>query len=708
MKKVSSIILICLSFLAITLAWYGFKTDIEPELAADTGSGIVINEVCHGFSVSENSIGDNYIELYNTTDEEIAMEGYYLLDNQNTTEPLYLNALTLGAGHMACIYIDENWTGMDFTPAQSGNAVEVFTVALCDAKGEVKDSVTVPRIAYDSSWGRSEDGGSSWSAMTVTPGTSNNGAKQLRLETLDAPKYSADSGFYEDEFWLELGTTEKDCTIYYTLDGSVPTENSLRYEEPIRIYDKSQEDNLYASLKTVCSGYIVEDFIFNTTTDEPVQKCMVVRSVVYSNDGTKMSDVVTKSYFIDAEGKYENMPIISLVADPDGLFGYENGIYVTGKTFDDFLASAETMESYMWSEWDSNYWQKGKKWEREAHIDYFDSGKDLVLEQEVGIRIRGGQTRAFPQKSFNVYARSIYDKKEFSVPFFGNSFGKRRVTLASGGNDTDTKIRDTLVYNLCSELEFATMCATPAIVFINGEYWGLYTITEKYDEYFIEEHYGVAPEDVLMVKVKQTEAGENAADEWAIMSVFAYENDFSDDAVYQEFLNYIDLESFLDYYAAQVYIARCGDWPSSNWTMWKSDEVKEGVPYYDGKWRYMIYDLNWQDGDMSEWLVEHDTIAYVMEQDHIFRALMQNGQFRDAFLNRLSEMATTVFENGRVQAEISYLTSIVQEYLIMDYERFFSGAKTPETFDWAVNNIRVFFERRGDYIFRLIEQYRTM
>jgi len=704
-RKIIWSLSISVTFLILTAAYLGLGKSIKTNNEIVNSNGIVINEVCHNFSALENPDGDNYVEFYNGTDDSIFMEGYYLLDNKNSSEPMYLEAITIDSKQTIHVHIDNNWNGMDFTLDESMKGADAFTLTLYDADGKAVDAVSVPQIEYNTSWGRTTDGGATWNTMSITPGRSNVEAEYIRSETLDSPVYSVNSGFYDEEFMLELGTKEKDSTIYYTLDGSIPNENSLKYEEPIRIYDNSDQDNLYASLKEVSTGYIIEGFALGATTDEKVPKCMVVRSVVYSNDGMEKSEVETKTYFVDSEGKYKDMPIISLIADPDDLFGYENGIYVNGKCFDNYLANGEELELAIWSEWEANYLQRGKLWEREAHLDYFNQNHDLVLEQEVGIRIRGGQTRAFSQKSFNIYARSIYERNGFKTSFFENNTGTMRVTLSSCGNDIDTKIRDTLVYNLCRDLEFATMQTIPAYVFINGEYWGLYYVTEKYDEYYIEEHYDVNKEDVIMVKAEETEVGENAEDEYEIIDDFADDNDFSDDAVYQEFLNYIDLESFLDYYAAQVYIARCGDWPSSNWTMWKSSKVKEDNPYYDGKWRYMIYDLNWADGDMSEWLVEHDTIAYLREQDDIFNALMENAQFRTLFADRLTKMATEVFENGRVQAEITRLASIVEEGVKQDYERFYSGGKNEDAFEWGINNIRVFFERRGNYIFQLIENH---
>lgn len=703
-RKIKLVIFICISFLLITGVCIGLKNDSASEavMQETAANGVVINEVCHNFSVSMNSIGDNYVEYYNGSEEAVNMEGWYLVDNRIPDVPYYLEPIALEAGQIARKHISNDWEGMDFTLDENMGDADAFTLSLCNAEGEVVDSVSVPQIKYNTSWARAKDGQDSWGNMNISPGLSNTEAEMLPAESLDVPKYSVDSGFYDKEFMLELDSAEKDAAIYYTLDGSVPDENSFKYEEPIRIYDNSDNPNLYASLREICSGYIMDDFVLGYVTEENVPKCMVVRSVVYSNDGTQKSEVETKTYFVDSEGKYKELPIISLVSDPNGLFGYEDGIYVTGATLDEYVESGEELDPAVWSGWESNYTNKGKQWEREAHIDYFNGDRQLVMEQEVGIRIRGGQTRAYPQKSFNVYARSIYERSGFKTTFFGNNTGTRRVTLSSGGNDVDTKIRDSLVHALCADLDFATMQTIPAYVFINGEYWGLYSIVEKYDEYYIEEHYGVKPEDVVMVKVEEPEAGVNPVEEYEIIDDYVDDYDLSDDAVYQEFLNYIDLESFLDYYAAQVYIARCGDWPSSNWIMWKSDEVKEGSAYYDGKWRWMIYDLNWQEGCMSQWLVEHDTIEYLRGQDDFFDALMDNAQFRAAFGERLAYMADVVFENGRVQSEITRQASIVEEPVKYDYQRFYVGVRNPEDFEWGINNMRAFFEHRGDFIRQLI------
>lgn len=690
--KAKSIIFICVSFFLFMCICLMVKDD-----KFATNKGIVINEVCYNFSVSYEKDGANYVELYNPTEETIYLDDYCLANNANAINAMEIEPIEIPAKSFQNIYIDDNWEEMDFSLSENVSGAEVFSLFLFDSQGLVVDTVDVPQIKYDTSWARVSDGSDEWDNMLPTPAQSNYGAQTVMRETLTAPLYSAESGFYEKEFLLELSTQEDDCNIFYTLDGSIPDENSILYENPIRIYNNSDSPNLYASLEDFSTGYNQDGYDMGKVTSESVPKCMVVRSIVYSKDGTQKGDVATKTYFVGDEGKYDNFAVVSLIGDPENFWDYEKGIYVTGATFDSYISSVDLSETE-WMFWNANYRNKGKAWEREVHLDYFSASHELVMEQEVGVRTKGGATRSYPQKSFNVYARNIYEQNTFKKAFFEGNKGLRRITLFAGANDIDTKIRDVLVHNLCSDLEFGTMESIPCYVFLNGEYWGFYYITEKFDESYIQENYGVSEEDVVMIKAGFAESGITAAEDYAELLNFVETTDLSSDAGYSRIQEYIDMQSFMEYYATQLYIARCNDWPSGNWATWKSDEVRENVPYYDGKWRWILFDLNWANGGMSEWLLEYDVVQYVREQDVLFDRLMDNAQFRSEFAYVFCNIANTNFEDDRVVAEIDRLSAIVEGPVKQDYKRFYQGTLTEESFQNGVNDIRIFFENRKGYI----------
>ena len=144
------------------------------------------------------------------------------------------------------------------------------------------------------------------------------------LTSVNAPEFSAESGFYTSDFSLSL-SADADCKIYYTTDGSAPTTESTLYSGNIMIKNRSSEPNQYASITDVSHDEYVPP---------AVTKGTVVRAIAVDSNGN-ISDEVSKTYFcgIDIENQYNGFPVLCVTANPDDLFGYENGIYVRGKVF---------------------------------------------------------------------------------------------------------------------------------------------------------------------------------------------------------------------------------------------------------------------------------------------------------------------------------------------------------------------------------------
>lgn len=151
------------------------------------------------------------------------------------------------------------------------------------------------------------------------------------------------SGFYDEEFYLEIKCLKE--TIYYTLDSSDPDENSLIYTEPILISDASLYENVYSMITDVSLEFKKELKELGLVPDNGyslpaslIDKATVVRAVCIDGEGNS-SEINTATYFVGYEDKncYDDINIISIVTDLDNLFEFENGIYVTGKSFDDYF-----------------------------------------------------------------------------------------------------------------------------------------------------------------------------------------------------------------------------------------------------------------------------------------------------------------------------------------------------------------------------------
>lgn len=513
--------------------------------------------------------------------------------------------------------------------------------------------------------------------------------------------FSRESGFYEEPFALEL-SAPIGTKIFYTLDGSVPDETAFLYTAPIIIDDATLHPNVYSMRTDLAYEATMEGFPYQLP-DYAVDKCTVVRAVYQDRDG-KYQDLKTESYFVGYEGKpgYSGMNVISIVTDPDHLFGYDDGIYVFGRRFD-----TELDENGNHIELTENFNQHGFQWERPADIQLFNADREAVLKQSCGIRIQGGGSRSCLPKSLNLYAREDYGMaKRFYADLFGTGYMADTLTLSAGGQDTIAKFRDRFVSTLTKDRDFSTMNYEPYAAFLDGEYWGVYWLTERYTDNYLSHYYGIDKDDALIVKNGRPES--DSDEDWAIyngMMNYLKETDFSVSDQYEALDDTIDLQSYLDYYATEIYIGRGLDWPGgTNEAFWRVREPSknaEGGAFGDGRWRWMLFDVNTKSLDFE--LVGDDTLAFAMEHSTVFRNLCQSDGFKEDFTLTMMDIANEVFSPVHTEPLMEAHLDLMAEPVDAHLKRFF-GSDHPYRLEEEMGNIRTFLENRKGYMGEFLKE----
>ena len=542
------------------------------------------------------------------------------------------------------------------------------------------------------------------------------GMASLILE-LQAPELSRESGFYAEEFLLTLRGFGGQ--VYYTLDGSDPVENGILYREPLRITDATQNENVYSARTDTSTGFLKDMILENPGSgyvleyrapDFKVDKCTVLRAVVKDRRG-RISEETTATYFVGIPPEaYLGCNILSVITDPDNLFDPDKGIYVTGTTFRNYLEKGTF--SGGWFNWPANYRNRGPEWERPVTVHLFDNSGTLALSRQAGIRVRGSATRGFLPRSLNLFARAEYDGIDsFGIPLFGTGYDANTVTLTSGGNAYVTQFNDFAMTWMVRDLNVATTLYQPYVLFLDGEYWGFYWLSEKMDESWFRHYYGVEEDNTVFIKFR-TKAREDLVevglpeDEALFdeMEAFFLKHDMADPANYEKALEIIDLESCIDYYAAMIYIARRADWPDGNIGYWRV-RTPSGQGYSDGKWRWVIFDCNGTcmrggvDEPTGAILEAHDTLALVLEQDEIFASLWRSGEFREAFKKRILELADSCFEADKVSAFLDDYAATMKPIMEKSWARFYGSENDMgDQFDFIVSTYHQFFQTRKGYV----------
>ena len=549
--------------------------------------------------LDEFGASSDWIELYNSSNTTINLEGYYLSDEIDTPLKWTFPNLSIPPQSFLLIFASDldlcqTWCHTNFKLSSDGEAL-----ILSDETGMTIDQISFPALEADQSYGRIEDGNPNWAFFnSPTPFASNN--TSTSIDFADLPTFSVENRFHNEAIQVELNCTAPNCFIYYTLDGSEPSIDHFIYNNPITI---------------------------DTTT--------TIRARAFSPLSLP-SKIATQTYFIQTE---HELPIMAITSDPHYLYDWEEGILVSGPN-----ADAE------WPHFGANFWEDT---EIPMHAEYFID-KNLELELDLGSKVHGGKTsRTKVMKSLRLLGKSSFGSDRVNYPFFYNKdiTNFKRVVLRNASGDFNfTHFRDAYLqrYFIDQNLNLDVLAHQPAVVYINGAYYGLMNIREKVDKYYLENNYNVDIDNIDLLE-EDTMIVEGNFDVFNLHYDFVMENDLSQQANYDIAKSYFDIKNIADYVIVQTAVNNT-DWPGNNMKFWR-----ERKP--DAKWRYLLFDMDvgmgrhgWTHADFNSFggLLNPNTDNEFVK---IVLSLLQNETYRNYFVNRYADLLNTTFRENNWKAE---------------------------------------------------------
>ena len=659
------------------------------------GQNIALNEILasnSGVIADEDGDYEDWIELHNFGREPVSLENWGLSDDYgNLFRWVFPAGAEIGPGEFLLVWASGKDRRDPAAPLHTNFSIKSAgeEVLLTAPSGERIDELVPVEIPTDISYGRRPDGTGEWFFFDEpTPGSGN--VTPRYTEILDPPVFSRPGGFYPGEFDLKLSHPDPEVTIVYTLDGSAPDPGNL---EGISYYYKdsypekagqpfgeflvnSYRSRLYSDLLAISDRSGEADRLTRISStwhrspgyfpDSPVRKGTVVRAGAYK-EGALSGPAETHTYFVGPDVDRSRLPVFSISLDEAFFFDYRRGIYVAGEDFDEWRRANPEGEAEELTP--ANYHRRGAQWEYPAHLEVFIPGEaGAGLRQDLGVRIHGGQTRACPVKSLRLYARNLYGSRVFGYPFFPGLPDEdfRRLILRNSGQDGElTLIRDAAIQEIVGDLRFDTQAYRPAVVFINGEYWGIHNLRERYDRHYLARVHGVDPDRIDLL---ENDAVVREGDGRAYRALLEHlrDHDLSAGEHYSYVRDRIDIGNFLDYQAAQIFAANT-DWPGNNIRYWraKTDNLPGSAGPGDGRWRWLLYDTDFGFGGCGRpEAYTHDTLAYAADPDgrgavnppwstFLLRSLLESPDFTRAFITRFADLLNTAFRPERTVGVIN-------------------------------------------------------
>lgn len=509
------------------------------------------------------------------------------------------------------------------------------TLFLWNKEGNIVDTMVFSSQRTDVSFERYPDGMETCMfSAEPTPGAAN---KRGYAGYCEKPRITAESGFYSDTIKAEISACGKQEKAYFTFDGRMPDTTQNKY-----------------------SG-------------QEISICRNTSLRAIACESAKLPSLPsTKSYFFNEK---PSLPVVSIVSDSLYLWSPDLGL----------LADKNHLAG----------------WEIPVHFDYWLPEAGTVYSSDAGLKLHGQASRENPQRSFRLAARRLYENDSFNFGFWGSNgpAACNKFVLKNGGQDWYfSLIKDAFAWALAKNLDNVLSFAyNPAIVYINGNYWGLYQFRERFDEEYLAEKYSINASGINILEDNSIKLGSAASffENYYLLP----ERDLAIDSNYMEASLHFDADNIIEHTIIRTF-AGVYDWPCYNNKAWQSGEI-------DGKWRWILHDLELSFGT-SYAVPEINMFRIIRESDcytaNILKKMLENQNFRNKFLNKYADCLNSFLKPVITIPLLDSLAGVIRNEIPRHRERW-KGSVT----NWE-NEIEIakeFLEKRNNYVFnQLASEFR--
>ena len=679
-----------------------------------------INEVMPNNGITTfDSFGDSpdWLEIYNNSNDPIQLSDYYISNDFTNKLKWKLPTTNLQPHKWVIIYCSNRDL---YTPEYHANFKlknRTDTIGIFFKNGSTIDVLVYDSMPADVSYGLQPDGNNTTVYFNApSPKSTNNNAQGFNCLLVD-PTVSVASGFYPSPISVSVNHNTAGVELRYSTDGSEPTDL----------------DPIFTGTMSIATNYLPNKFSLiptNPATNAPLARYTVLRmnnrgwlpphgnqqninilKVKAFKAGCLSSETVNRTYVLDDGSiQFPDMPIISVQVDSIDLFSNDTGIYVFGN-----------MPL-------GNYNEKGLEWERSSFVTYFDENQQKLIDQKLGIELHGNGSRHSTYKNFRISSKSRYGKKSINASLFDDyevdNF--KHLLLRSPGHRPDCISRDELAASFTENIGFDIQHFKTSIMYLNGEYWGINVMKERFDEDLLSQKYDMDEEDIVMLQFTgRLEHGiDSDTTHYTDMIRFVQSNSLNDTANLNYLNRQMDMENYMDFMSSEIYIGN-GDWPYNNMRYWRKRVAYDDYASYghDGRWRWLFFDLDGAFGgscgdvfytinNVNRALI--DTGIYESSTE-LFRGFCQWETSRNMFINQACDRLNSSFSQSVTEGKLNEILNTLNPNMMDHVNRWGYPSvsttlanrmlETPSLTKWNLitGKFQTFVERRGNLVRRHLQ-----